>query len=113
MMQDNVVSVQLLGRNYQLKCLASESERLVEAANYLNKKMQVLNSNNVGYEKTAVLAGLDICCELLRLQATTAEQIQAVEQRLQHLSNKVEESVQQARVLTTAQSFGEQQQLEL
>ena len=113
MVQDNIVNVQLLGRNYQLKCIASESDRLIQAAAYFNQKMQALNSNNVGYEKTAVLAGLDICCELLRLQATTAEQILVVEQRLQHLSDRVEESVQQARVLTTTQSIGEQQQLEL
>jgi cell division protein ZapA len=113
-----VISVQLAGRSYQLKCPVSEGERLKSASEYINAKVKALNQNgNVGFEKTATLVALDICCELFRLRDEISSQEQQLVAKLNHLEQRIGDTIQNVSAVNqhyaTKVVEGDQHQLDL
>ena len=67
-MENNTVTVQILGRDYRLKS-NNEPEQMQRAAAYLDRKMRELNASGLtSREAVSVMAALQIADELLVAQ---------------------------------------------
>ena len=68
------VSVKILEKEYQISCLASERNALLDSAEALNKKMREIRDSGkvVGLDRIAVMAALNMAHDLI--QAETKDQ---------------------------------------
>ena len=64
---DEIISVKVAGTEYQLHCPKEEQRGLLNAADYLNKKVRKIKrqAKFLSMEKASVLAGLEVANELL------------------------------------------------
>ena len=64
---DEIISIKVAGVEYQLHCPKDEQRRLLNAADYLNKKVRKIKrqAKFLSMEKASVLAGLEVANELL------------------------------------------------
>lgn len=71
----DIISLKIAGIDYQLYCPEDEQDTLVEAADYLNKKIKKLKRQTkfLSVEKVAILAGLEITNEMMRSSPETEE----------------------------------------
>ena len=69
------VSVKILEKEYQISCLASERNALLDSAEALNKKMREIRDSGkvVGLDRIAVMAALNMAHDLI--QAETKDQV--------------------------------------
>jgi len=94
-MADEQVSVKLtiLDREYQVSCRETETDALLEAANYLDTKMVEMRSRGkfIGTDRLATVTALNIAHELLQLQhqQTGGENIH---QQLDDLQTKIQQA---------------------
>ncbi|MCY4427287.1 MAG: cell division protein ZapA [Halieaceae bacterium] len=70
----NTVTVNILGREYQVACPAEQEPELTAAASYLDRQMLNIRDQGkvVGLERIAVMAALNVCHELLRAPAQSS-----------------------------------------
>ncbi len=63
----DIISLKIAGIDYQLYCPEEEQVALLEAADYLNKKIKKLKRQTkfLSVEKVALLAGLEITNEMM------------------------------------------------
>ena len=68
------VSVKILEKEYQISCLASERNALLDSAEALNSKMREIRDSGkvVGLDRIAVMAALNMAHDLI--QAETKDQ---------------------------------------
>ena len=68
------VSVKILEKEYQISCLASERNALLDSAEALNRKMREIRDSGkvVGLDRIAVMAALNMAHDLI--QAKTKDQ---------------------------------------
>tara|TARA_B100000989_G_scaffold108387_1_gene79448 strand:+ start:1824 stop:2195 length:372 start_codon:yes stop_codon:yes gene_type:complete len=64
---DEIISIKVAGVEYQLHCPKDEQRGLLNAADYLNKKIRKIKrqAKFLSIEKASVLAGLEVANELL------------------------------------------------
>jgi len=69
------VSVNILGRDYQVNCPAEERAALERAARHLDEQMREIRNTGkiVGSERIAVMAALNLSHELLGLDSKRGE----------------------------------------
>ncbi|HWK74846.1 MAG TPA: cell division protein ZapA [Povalibacter sp.] len=65
------VSVRILEKEYQVACLPEERSELLDSAEFLNAKMREIrdSGNVIGLDRIAVLAGLNLANELLKIRS--------------------------------------------
>lgn len=98
-MSTETLTVKILDRDFQVACPAEEREALLESARYLDEKMRDIRKGGkvIGLERIAVMAALNITYEMLQ-QADRADRGTAdVEQELQRLIGKVDDTVNRYR----------------
>jgi cell division protein ZapA len=87
-------SIEILGRVYQFKCPEAELSSLQRAAQYLEEKMrQTRESGALSMDRIAVVTALNVVHQLLTLEQQKNHHFQIINQRLNHLQNKVEEAL--------------------
>ena len=61
------LQVNVIGREFRVACPENEQKELLEAVDYLNKKMDEIRDGGkvVGVERIAIMAALNIAHELL------------------------------------------------
>lgn len=64
------VTISLVDRDFRLACEPEERDGLLQAAEFLDKRMRELRhaSRSPGFDRLAVLAAMDITNELLQLR---------------------------------------------
>jgi cell division protein ZapA len=70
------VSVRILEKEYQIACLQEERSALLDCAELLNSKMREIrdSGNVIGLDRIAVMAGLNLAHELLKIRAQESTQ---------------------------------------
>jgi cell division protein ZapA len=65
------LDVSILGREYRIACRESEREELLQAVQFLDRRMREIRDSGkvAGTERIAVMAALNIAHELLRAKA--------------------------------------------
>jgi|TARA_B110000914_G_C15519074_1_gene475692 cell division protein ZapA len=86
------VSVKILEKEYQISCLASERNALLDSAEALNKKMREIRDSGkvVGLDRIAVMAALNMAHDLI--QAETKDQVieNSLGMRLKTMADQVD-----------------------
>jgi len=61
------LQINVMGREFRVACQEDEQKGLLEAVDYLNKKMNEIRDNGkiIGLERIAIMAALNIAHELL------------------------------------------------
>lgn len=91
------VSVNILGRDYQVNCQAEEREALERAARHLDEQMRDIRNTGkiVGSERIAVMAALNLSHELLGLDSNRGE----TERVLKRLGERIDRVLGEVREL--------------
>src|SRR3990167_3392409 len=95
-------TVQILGRNYHIKCTAEEAMQLQESARYLDQEIRKLHhstqTNNI--EQLAIVAALNITHELMSFKNqknayidVMHNQIKTLQDRIRQFLNAREEAI--------------------
>lgn len=115
MSEFTTANISVLGKNYQLKCKRNELEHLKQAGAYLDMKMQEAqdSGNGIGFERTAMMAALNVCFELITMRKQKDFYSNELNVRLQSLSDKISRIVDENHIDLHPKTVGEQQQMEL
>ena len=91
MSEATTVSVNILGKEYQVSCPDDEVDALTSAARFLDDQMNEIRSSGkvVGLDRIAVMAALNITHELLNGKSSRAATDDAVNDRISSLAEKV------------------------
>ena len=87
------VNVQLIGYEYRFACQPAERDELLEAARYLNKRMEEIREHgkHLSLEAVAVMTALNLSHELLRQQRHATEVDTIISHQIRDLLQKVDE----------------------
>ena len=97
---EEIISIKVAGVAYQLHCPKEEQRGLINAADYLNKKIRKIKrqAKFLSIEKASILAGLEVTNELLN-----SDKIEL---------NDTQESAEAAKEEIAENSYSEKSQLE-
>ena len=89
------VTVKVLEKEYRISCPENEKPALLDAAEYLDNKMQTLKNSIgvVGVDRLAVITALNITHEMLQSQGTSEHLNSDIKNRLAALGKRIEDSL--------------------
>lgn len=93
LVQDNsVVSVRILGKNYNIKCPADQAEALHESARIIEERLRSMKGSpgNPNTERMLVVIALNLCHELLGLKNEKSNTIGNIEVKLRGLQSRIQ-----------------------
>jgi cell division protein ZapA len=88
------VDVMIMGREFTVSCTDEERQGLLDAVNYLDKKMHDIRSAGkvVGVERIAIMAALNLSHELLNTKTGDID-IGDYKRRISAMQNQIDEAV--------------------
>jgi cell division protein ZapA len=95
------VTVNILGKDYQIACAPDEQQKLMDAASHLDTTMHDIRENGkiFGIERIAVMAALNISNELLSLQESSSDTDQTCNESLARSNKKLDEALHRLKQL--------------
>jgi cell division protein ZapA len=97
MMNDTTdISIELMGKTYQIKCPETEVNALQRAAQYLEEKMRLIRESGIlSLDRVAIITALNVAHQLLTLEQQKNQHAHVVSHRLTELQNKIEHALAQ------------------
>jgi cell division protein ZapA len=88
------VDVQILGREFTVSCTEEERQGLLDAVNYLDKKMRDIRDSGkvVGAERIAIMAALNLSHEVLNTKAGDVD-IGDYKRRINAMQSQIDEAI--------------------
>ncbi|HEX9684389.1 MAG TPA: cell division protein ZapA [Burkholderiales bacterium] len=88
------LQVTVMGREFRVACPENEQKELLEAVDYLNKKMDEIRDNGkvVGIERIAIMAALNIAHELLTTKVGGFD-MAALKRRMQSMETTLDQAL--------------------
>ena len=85
------LQINVMGREFRVACPEEEQKGLLEAVDYLNRKMNEIRDNGkvIGLERIAIMAALNIAHELMELRGQGGMPAD-VNQKLRFLQSKID-----------------------
>ncbi len=92
-----VVTLNILGRDYQIGCPAEEEQALLRSAQELNRRMNEVKQHGaiVGLDRIAVTVALNLCYELQQQEKKISE-CSVTDNSLNSMAKKLKESLAQS-----------------
>ncbi len=89
---DEIITIHILDRKFQLKCTPDQAENLQQAAYYLDGKMREIKDSGkaVGNERIATMAALNMAFDLLTVQRQKDLYLDTMSGRIRDLQKKIE-----------------------
>lgn len=89
------LQIHIMGREFRVTCPEDEQKGLLEAVEYLNKKMQEIRAGGrvVGLERIAIMAALNIAHELLSTKVGGAFDIAEIKRRMSHMETVLDRAL--------------------
>ena len=89
------LQISVMGREFRVACPEDEEKGLLEAVDYLNKKMDEIRENGkvVGLERIAIMAALNIAHELLSIKVGGGFDIAEVKRRMNHMETILDQAM--------------------
>ena len=96
------LQINVMGREFRVACPEGEQKGLLEAVDYLNKKMGEIRDNGkvIGLERIAIMAALNIANELLKAQGQDEELKNIVGLRIRAMREQLDSALGPAKQLT-------------
>lgn len=88
------LQVTVMGREFRVACPENEQKELLEAVDYLNKKMDEIRDGGkvVGIERIAIMAALNIAHELLSTKVGGFD-MAALKRRMQSMESTLDQAM--------------------
>ena len=99
---DHLITIQIMDRNYHIKCPPEEAAQLQESARYLDQKMRVIceSAQTNSVERLAIVSALNVIQELMAFKTqknsyigVMHDQIKSLQGRIQQFLNAKEEAM--------------------
>ena len=89
------LQINVMGREFRVACPEDEQKGLLEAVDYLNKKMSEIRDHGkvVGLERIAIMAALNIAHELLSTRVGGGFDIAEVKRRMNHMETILDQAM--------------------
>lgn len=96
------LTVQLLGRDFQVSCPADEKQALVESASLLDSRMQEIRASGkvLGTERITIMAALNLIHELLGDRGEVEQLARETQDRVDATSDRVARALASLRQLS-------------
>jgi cell division protein ZapA len=88
------LQISVMGREFRVACPESEQKELLEAVDYLNRKMDEIRDNGkvIGVERIAIMAALNIAHELLTTKVGGFD-MAALKRRMQSMETTLDQAL--------------------
>jgi len=88
------LQINVMGREFRVACPENEQKGLLEAVDYLNKKMGEIRDNGkiIGLERIAIMAALNIAHELLSTKVGGFD-IAALKRRMDSMETMLDQAM--------------------
>lgn len=88
------LQINVMGREFRVACAENEQKGLLEAVDYLNKKMAEIRDNGkvIGLERIAIMAALNISHELLSTRVGGFD-IAELKRRMGHMETMLDQAM--------------------
>ena len=91
------LQINVMGREFRVACPDNEQKGLLEAVDYLNKKMNEIRDNGkvIGLERIAIMAALNIAHELLSTKVGGGFDIAEVRRRINQMETALDQATRE------------------
>jgi len=88
------LQINVMGREFRVACPENEQKELLEAVEYLNRKMDEIRDNGkvIGVERIAIMAALNIAHELLTTKVGGFD-MAALKRRMQSMETTLDQAL--------------------
>jgi cell division protein ZapA len=88
------LQINVMGREFRVACPENEQKGLLEAVDYLNKKMNEIRDHGkvIGLERIAIMAALNIAHELLSTKVGGFD-IAALKRRMENMETMLDQAM--------------------
>ena len=88
------LQINVMGREFRIACPENEQKELLEAVEYLNRKMDEIRDNGkvIGVERIAIMAALNIAHELLTTKVGGFD-MAALKRRMQNMETTLDQAL--------------------
>lgn len=89
------LQINIMGREFRVACPEEEQKGLLEAVEYLNRKMQEIRSGGkvVGIERIAIMAALNIAHEFLSTKVGGGFDIADIKRKITSMENVLDQAM--------------------
>lgn len=93
--EPKTLQINVMGREFRVACPEGEQKSLLEAVDYLNKKMSQIRDHGkvVGLERIAIMAALNIAHELLSTKVGGAFDIAEIKRRMLNMQTELDRAL--------------------
>jgi len=88
------LQINVMGREFRVACPENEQKELLEAVDYLNRKMDEIRDNGkvIGVERLAIMAALNIAHELLTTKVGGFD-MASLKRRMQSMESTLDQAL--------------------
>ncbi|CAN6132341.1 zapA Cell division protein ZapA (stimulator of FtsZ polymerization and Z-ring component) [Methylophilaceae bacterium] len=92
MSQSKAVDVNIMGREFTVSCTDDERPGLINAVNFLDKKMRDIRDGGkiVGIERIAIMAALNLAHELLNTKSGSVD-VGDIKRRITQMQDQIDQ----------------------
>ncbi len=93
--ENNILSIQLLDKTWQIRCPEDKMQDLQKCARYLDNKMRdiALGGKIMGSERMIVMAAVNVIHDLVQQQSQKDIYIDSLTSRVRELQNQLEKNI--------------------
>jgi cell division protein ZapA len=95
------LQINIMGREFRVACPENEQKGLLDAVEYLNKKMQEVRDNGkvIGLERIAIMTALNIAHEFLSTRVGGGFDIAEIKRRMSHMETVIDQALSEQNTL--------------
>ena len=95
------LQINIMGREFRVACPENEQKGLLDAVDYLNKKMQEVRDNGkvIGLERIAIMTALNIAHEFLSTRVGGGFDIGEIKRRMAHMETVIDQALSEQNTL--------------
>ena len=95
MSEAKTLQISIMGRDFKVACPENEQASLLEAVDYLNRKMLEIRDAGkiIGLERIAIMAALNIAHEMLTMKVGGGFDIGDVKRRMARMETVIDQAV--------------------
>ena len=95
MSESKSLQITIMGREFRVACAEEEQAGLLEAVDYLNKKMLDIRDGGkvIGLERIAIMAALNISHELLTTKVGGGFDMAEIKRRMNHMESVLDQAM--------------------
>jgi cell division protein ZapA len=95
------LQINIMGREFRVACPENEQKGLLDAVEYLNKKMQEVRDNGkvIGLERIAIMTALNIAHEFLTTRVGGGFDIAEIKRRMTHMETVIDQALSEQNTL--------------